>query len=105
MSTASFARRAAFLVVVGVGVCNVGGTAPLHAQAATTTEVDPLGRTIQIGIRGSAEYLWEFTYESGMTVIHAEEIDAMGIAAIIEKAKKVVGDGPTYLSFDIRALL
>jgi agmatinase len=65
--------------------------------------LDPT-RTIQIGIRGSAEYLWEFTYESGMTVIHAEEIPAMGISAVIERAKKIVGDGPTYLSFDIDSL-
>ncbi len=65
--------------------------------------LDPT-RTIQIGIRGSAEYLWEFTYESGMTVIHAEEIQAMGIPAVIERAKKIVGDGPTYLSFDIDSL-
>jgi agmatinase len=65
--------------------------------------LDP-SRTIQIGIRGSAEYLWEFSYESGMTVIHAEEISAMGIAAVIEKARKIAGDGPTYLSFDIDSL-
>ena len=28
----------------------------------------------------------------------------MGIPAIIEKARKIVGDGPTYLSFDIDSL-
>ncbi|MBW9054567.1 agmatinase [Rhizobium mesosinicum] len=65
--------------------------------------LDPT-RTIQIGIRGSAEYLWEFSYESGMTVIHAEDIPGMGMAAIIEKAKAIVGNGPTYLSFDIDSL-
>jgi len=65
--------------------------------------LDP-ARTIQIGIRGSSEYLWEFSYDSGMTVIHAEEIPAMGIPAIIEKARQIVGDGPTYLSFDIDSL-
>jgi agmatinase len=65
--------------------------------------LDPT-RTIQIGIRGSAEYLWEFSYETGMTVIHAEEMPAMGIPTIIEKARQVVGDGPTYLSFDIDSL-
>lgn len=65
--------------------------------------LDPT-RTIQIGIRGSSEYLWEFTYESGMTVIHAEEITGMGMAAVIEKARAVVGDGPTYVSFDIDSL-
>ncbi|WP_292635407.1 arginase family protein, partial [Mesorhizobium sp.] len=62
--------------------------------------LDPT-RTIQIGIRGSAEYLWEFTYESGMTVVHAEEVTGLGIPAIIEKARRIVGDGPTYVSFDI----
>jgi agmatinase len=65
--------------------------------------LDPT-RTIQIGIRGSAEYLWEFSYESGMTVIHAEDVPGMGIAAVIEKAKAIVGNGPTYLSFDIDSL-
>lgn len=65
--------------------------------------LDP-ARTIQIGIRGSSEYLWEFSYASGMTVIHAEEIDGMGIGAVIARAREVVGDGPTYLSFDIDSI-
>jgi agmatinase len=65
--------------------------------------LDPT-RTVQIGIRGPSEYLWEFSYESGMTVIHAEEMVEMGIPAVIEKALAVVGDGPTYLSFDIDSL-
>ncbi len=65
--------------------------------------LDPT-RTIQIGIRGPAEYLWEFSYDSGMTVIHAEEVTGLGIPAIIEKARKIVGDGPTYLSFDVDSL-
>jgi agmatinase len=65
--------------------------------------LDPT-RTVQIGIRGSAEYLWEFSTESGMTVIHAEEIDAMGIPAVVKRAREIVGDGSTYLSFDIDSL-
>ncbi|HEV7251871.1 MAG TPA: agmatinase [Mesorhizobium sp.] len=65
--------------------------------------LDPT-RTVQIGIRGSAEYLWEFSYESGMTVIHAEEVETLGLPAVIERARNVVGDGPTYLSFDIDSL-
>lgn len=65
--------------------------------------LDPT-RTIQIGIRGSAEYLWEFSYDSGMTVIHAEEVPKMGIEAVVAKALEVVGDGPVYLSFDIDAI-
>jgi agmatinase len=65
--------------------------------------LDPT-RTIQIGIRGASEYLWEFTYESGMTVVHAEDVTGMGVPAIIEKARKIVGDGPTYISFDVDSL-
>jgi guanidinopropionase len=72
-------------------------------QAVLDGVLDP-ERSIQIGIRGAAEYLWEFSIESGMTVIHAEEIDAMGIDAVIRKAREVVGDGPTYVTFDVDGL-
>jgi len=72
-------------------------------QAVLEGVLDPR-RVIQIGIRGPAEYLWEFSYDSGMTVIHAEEIEAIGIPGVIERARAVVGDGPTYLSFDIDSL-
>jgi agmatinase len=72
-------------------------------RAVLDGPLDPR-RTIQIGIRGSSEYLWEFSYDSGMTVIHAEEMDGLGIEGIIARAKAVVGDGPTYLSFDIDSL-
>jgi guanidinopropionase len=61
-------------------------------------------RTIQIGIRGSAEYLWEFSCDSGMTIIHAEEVPQLGIAAIIERARQIVGKGPVYISFDVDSL-
>ncbi|ACI58108.1 agmatinase (plasmid) [Rhizobium leguminosarum bv. trifolii WSM2304] len=65
--------------------------------------LDP-DRTIQIGIRGGAEYLWEFSYESGMTVIHAEEIKGIGMEALIARARQIVGTGPTYISFDIDSI-
>lgn len=58
-------------------------------------------RTIQIGIRGAAEILWEFSYESGMTVIHIEDFMEMGVAGVIEKAKQVLGDQPFYVSIDV----
>jgi agmatinase len=65
--------------------------------------LDPT-RCIQIGIRGSSEYLWEFSKDAGMTVIHAEEVASMGVAEIVRMARRVVGDGPTYLSFDVDGL-
>jgi len=72
-------------------------------QAVLDGVLDP-ERTIQIGIRGGAEYLWEFSYDSGMTVIHAEEVPALGMAAVAERARQVVGGGPVYVSFDIDSL-
>lgn len=72
-------------------------------QAVLDGVLDPT-RTIQIGIRGAAEYLWEFSYASGMTVIHAEDIATMGVPAIIARAREVVGDTPVYVSFDIDCL-
>jgi len=91
--------------------CDTGGAYDLtkfhhggpFRNAVLDGVLDP-SRVIQIGIRGSAEYLWEFSYESGMTIVHAEEITGLGIPAVIEKAKEIVGDGPTYLSFDIDSL-
>jgi agmatinase len=65
--------------------------------------LDPT-RTIQIGLRGASEYLYEFATDSGMTCIHAEEVDLIGIPAIIERARAVAGDGPIYISFDIDSL-
>jgi agmatinase len=72
-------------------------------QAVLDGVLDP-DRVIQIGIRGGAEYLWEFSYESGMTVIHANEVDELGLDAVIAKALAVIGDGPTYVSFDVDSL-
>ncbi|MCW2240180.1 agmatinase [Azospirillum canadense] len=72
-------------------------------QAVLDGVLDP-ERTVQIGIRGSTEYLWEFSYESGMTVIHAEDIPKRGIEDVIATARKVVGDGPVYVSFDVDCL-
>jgi guanidinopropionase len=39
-----------------------------------------------------------------MTVIHIEDVTSVGIPAVIEQARSIVGDGETYLSFDIDSL-
>ena len=63
-------------------------------------------RTVQIGIRGSINDrdLWKFSHDSGMRVIYMEEFYRLGIDAVIAEARRVVGDGPTYISFDIDSL-
>ena len=65
--------------------------------------LDPT-RCIQIGIRGSSEYLWEFSKDAGMTVVHAEEVSRLGTDEIVRMARQVVGDGPVYLTFDVDGL-
>jgi guanidinopropionase len=72
-------------------------------QAVLSGVLDP-ERTIQIGIRGPAEIFWGFSYDSGMTVLHIDDIDRIGIGGVVEKAREVVGDGPTYISFDVDGL-
>ena len=72
-------------------------------QAVLVGALDP-ERTIQIGIRGPAEIFWGFSYESGMTVLHIEDVDRLGVAGVVEKARAVVGNGPTYISFDVDGL-
>jgi agmatinase len=72
-------------------------------QAVLDGVLDP-ERTIQIGIRGASEWLWEFSHESGMTVLHVEDVTAMGIDAVVRRARAVVGDGPLYVSFDVDGL-
>jgi len=63
-------------------------------------------RTIQIGIRGSQNTLdgIEFSKGHGMRVIFIEEFAALGVERVIEEARRVVGDGPTYISFDVDGL-
>lgn len=72
-------------------------------QAVLDGVLDP-SRTIQIGIRGSADYLWEFSHATGMTVVHAEELDEFRTGALHKLIRDIVGDKPTYISFDIDSL-
>ncbi len=63
-------------------------------------------RTVQIGIRGSLYRAddMDWAYEQGIRVIAIEEYFDLGVARVIEEARRVVGDGPTYVSFDVDGL-
>ena len=37
-------------------------------------------------------------------MIDIDEFHAMGIEAVMQEARRVVGDSPTYVSFDVNAL-
>ncbi len=60
-------------------------------------------RTVQIGIRGAlyndTENNWGV--EQGIRVIDIDEYHRMGTAEVIAEARRIVGDGPTYVSFDV----
>jgi guanidinopropionase len=60
-------------------------------------------RVVQIGIRGTAydgEDV-EWARANGVRVVMIEELFDRGIDAIMDEALRVVGDGATYVSFDI----
>ncbi len=63
-------------------------------------------RTVQIGIRGAqnTEEGWSFSLESGMRVIFMEEFTRLGVETVIAEARRVAGEGPTYVSFDVDGL-
>jgi len=66
--------------------------------------VDPR-RMIQIGIRSPVQNdVMDWTLAQGVTVLSALDVHATTPAAASERIRNVVGDGPTYLSFDIDAL-
>ena len=39
-----------------------------------------------------------------MRVLFMHEVEQIGIEAVVEEARRVVGEGPVYLSFDIDSL-
>ena len=63
-------------------------------------------RTIQIGIRGGQNFMdgIEFSRSHGMRVVFIEEFASLGVERVIEEARAVVGDQPTYISFDVDGL-
>ena len=72
-------------------------------QAVLDGLVDP-ERTVQIGIRGRSDFLWEFSHDTGMTVITADEVFEKGTAYVIDKAREIAGKGKTYFSLDVDGL-
>ncbi len=67
--------------------------------------LDP-ARVIQIGIRGTTNDpdMWGFSQRSGMRVLPMEEFQDQGWGYAAAEARRVIGDGPAYLTFDIDSL-
>ncbi len=63
-------------------------------------------RTIQIGLRGTrfGDDDIQYGYDVGMRIVTMDDYEEMGRKAVIEEARRVAGDGPTYITFDIDGL-
>ncbi|MSP82946.1 MAG: agmatinase [Alphaproteobacteria bacterium] len=67
--------------------------------------IDPK-RTVQIGLRGTrySDEDIQYGYDVGMRVITMDDYEAMGREAVISETRRVLGDGPAYVTFDIDGL-
>jgi agmatinase len=62
-------------------------------------------RMIQIGIRSPVQKdVMDWTLSHGVTVVSAQDVHASSPAAVAARIRAIVGETPTYLSFDIDAL-
>lgn len=86
-----------------------GGTKLTHGtpfrRAIEEGLLDPK-RMIQVGIRGSMFDLHDldFAREAGVRIMFIEEAFELGTAGVVAEIRRVVGDAPCYLSFDIDCL-
>jgi guanidinopropionase len=64
--------------------------------------VDPK-RMIQIGVRGSMYSADEkdWALDAGFRIVHIEEFFRLGPEAVAAEARRIVGDGRAYVSFDV----
>ena len=64
-------------------------------------------RVIQIGLRGTSNSpggMWGYSEQAGMRVMSMDELHDRGWRYAVEEARRVAGDGPVYLSYDIDSL-
>ncbi|MEO1089616.1 MAG: agmatinase [Pseudomonadota bacterium] len=63
-------------------------------------------RVVQIGLRGTSIDMSDVAFGEahGVRMIPIEEVHDRGVDAIMAEARAIVGDRPTYLSFDIDAI-
>lgn len=64
--------------------------------------LDPT-RVVQVGIRGSRYDAGELDWarEAGIRIIGIEEYFRLGADGAVNEIRRVLGDGPTYVSFDV----
>ena len=65
--------------------------------------IDPK-KTVHIAIRDPAGEFEGFAEETGQTVIDIDRFYDLGVKGVIAETRRIVGDGPTYISFDVDGL-
>ncbi len=63
-------------------------------------------RVVQIGLRGTSIDMSDVAFGEahGVRMIMIEEFRELGVDAVMAEARRIVGDAPTYVSFDIDAI-
>jgi guanidinopropionase len=74
-------------------------------RAVEENLIDPK-RVVQIGLRGTRYGDDDIRYgqDVGMRVITMDDYEAMGRAKVIDEIRRVIGDRPAYVTFDIDGL-
>jgi guanidinopropionase len=63
-------------------------------------------RSIQIGIRGSLydPHDQDYALDAGIRMVTIEEFFDLGVEAVSKEIRRVAGDGPVYVTFDVDSL-
>jgi guanidinopropionase len=67
--------------------------------------IDP-SRTVQIGVRGhmAVKQMDDYANSKFARVFTTNDIATQGVGPVLQEIREIIGDGPTYLSFDLDAL-
>jgi guanidinopropionase len=85
------------------------GTRDNHAsvmrRATEENLVDP-ARVVQLGLRGTrfGDEDVQYGIDAGFTVITYDDYEELGRAAVIDRVRRVLGDGPAYVTYDVDGL-
>lgn len=74
-------------------------------RAVEEGAIDPK-RMVQIGLRGTrySDDDVQYGYDAGFRVITMDDYEAMGREAVIAECRRVVGEAPVYVTYDIDGL-
>jgi guanidinopropionase len=87
-----------------------GGGIDVHAGAGFRIGLEEglidAHRTVQIGIRGAMGDLRQddWSHNAGYRVIEIDEFNELGVEAVIAESRRIIGDRPTYISWDLDVL-